>query len=158
VVSIRRRTAGAGSLGLPRFVALRELDRAYVAREAKARTPGALRWAGLDTSGADHHATMLASAIRPGDPFLMLEPGWVIRRLAPHCERIELADVADAKGRREVLRAMGVETANIHRGTRGATAAIRRDLDGRKDDWLLDAATRMAEAVHKDWKVWRKRG
>ncbi|MEI9888741.1 MAG: DUF2252 family protein [Rhizomicrobium sp.] len=153
-----RRTAGAGSLGLPRFVAVRQLDRSNVAREAKRRAPSARSWAGTGKDDPAVHAAVIAHAIRPHDPFLAVEPGWVVRRLAPHCERIEIADIADAGGRREVLHAMGVETANIHRGTRGATAQIRAHLAKQKDGWLHDAAERMAEAVRKDWKMWKKRG
>ena len=156
-VTFYRRTAGAGSLGLPRFVAIRELDRSLVAREAKARAPSARSWAGQG-SGEDFVAAMLSKAIRPHDPFLHAEPGWIIRRLAPHCERIALAEIARAAERRTVLEAMGSETANIHRSTRGATARIRKHLKAQKDGWLFDAASAMAQAVHKDWKVWRKRG
>ena len=156
-VSFRRRTAGAGSLGLPRFVALRLADRAYVAREAKKRAPSALSWAGLGRDDPAIHGDFLARAIRPHDPFLCVEPHWVVRRLAPHCERIELEAISDGKAQREVLHAMGVETANLHRSTRGATARIRAHLDKLDDEWLLDNARRMADAVHKDWKVWTKR-
>ena len=50
---------------------------------------------------------------------------------------------------------MGRETANIHLGSRAATAAIRADLKKRPKDWLFGAATHMADATIQDWKVWR---
>ncbi len=157
-VAFKRRTAGAGSLGLPRFAALRFLDRSLVAREAKGRAPSALSWAGKAPDERGTYATLLQRAIRPHDPFLVVTHGWIVRRLAPHCERIALTDIDNAAGRRDVLNAMGAETANIHRGTRGATARIRAHLGAQKDGWLHDAARRMADAVHGDWKAWRRRG
>lgn len=156
-ILFKERTAGAGSLGLPRYVAVRQLDRSYVAREAKARGPSVRSWALGAPQEPAQTAQIVEHAIRPHDPFLSVTPDWIVRRLAPHCERIELADMAKGSGRREVLNAMGTETANIHRSTRGATARIARHLAAQKDGWLHDAASAMAEAVVKDWKVWRKK-
>ena len=157
-IGFKRRTAGAGSLGLPRFVATRLAAGSPVAREAKARAPSAHAWANGGKHDPTHTPALLARAIRPEDPFLHIGPDWVVRRLAPHCENIELADIADAAERRAVLNAMGRETANIHRGTRGARARILRHLDKQKDGWLHEAASAMADSVRKDWKVWKKRG
>jgi hypothetical protein len=154
----RRRVAGAGSLGLPRFAAVGMLDGSYVGREAKARAPSARVWAGVGAASPRAQGLIVARAMRPRDPFLHVEPHWIVRRLAPHSERIALADIARAGERRAVLHAMGVETANIHRGTTGAMARIARHLAAQKDGWLHDAAARMAEAVRKDWKAWKKRG
>jgi hypothetical protein len=157
-LAFRRRVAGAGSLGLPRFVATRLLDGSWTGREAKARAPSAHAWATNGQHDPSHTPTLVARATRPNDPFLHVGDRWIVRRLAPHCENIELADIADAVERREVLTAMGRETANIHRGTRGARARILKHLDRQKDGWLYDAAGAMAESVRKDWKAWRKRG
>ncbi|MEJ0042051.1 MAG: DUF2252 family protein [Rhizomicrobium sp.] len=119
-IAFRRRVAGAGSLGLPRFVATRLANGGRVAREAKARAPSAQAWASGGGHDPSHTPALLARAIRPQDPFLHVGDGWILRRLAPHCETIALADIADAAERRAVLNAMGRETANIHRGTPGA--------------------------------------
>jgi uncharacterized protein (DUF2252 family) len=153
-----RRTAGTGALGVPRFVALGRLDGSYVAREAKARAPCSIAWARNEAPDPSAYAAAIAHAVRCPDPHLHIEPSWIVRRLAPHCERIELSDLANASEQREVLRAMGAETANIHRGTRGAPARIARHLAEQKEDWLYEAARRMADATHKDWKVWKKKG
>jgi len=104
------------------------------------------------------YAAALAHAVRSPDPYLRVEPDWIVRRLAPHCERIVLSDLASAGAQREVLHTMGSETANIHRGTRGAAARIARHLSRQKEDWLYDAARGMANATLKDWKVWKKKG
>ena len=157
-IGFKRRTAGAGSLGLPRIVATRLVDGSLVAREAKARAPSAHAWASDGKHDPSHMPALLTRAIRPQDPFLHVGPDWVVRRLAPHCENIELADIADAAERRTVLNAMGRETANIHRGSRGARANILKHLDRQKDGWLYAAASAMADNVRKDWKVWKKRG
>ena len=157
-IAFRQRIAGAGSLGLPRFVATALADGSLVAREAKARAPSAHAWATDGKHDPSHAPGLLARAIRPQDPFLRIGPDWSVRRLAPHCENIELADIADAAERRAVLNAMGSETANIHRGTRGARARILKHLDKQKDGWLYAAASAMADSVRKDWKVWRRKG
>jgi hypothetical protein len=99
---------------------------------------------------------MLKQAVRVPDPGLHVASRWIVRRLGPHCERIELEDIADAKARREVLSAMGRETANAHWGDRKAAALIAEDLAGRKPSWLYGHAAKMAEATLKDWKAWRK--
>jgi hypothetical protein len=32
-----------------------------------------------------------------------------------------------------------------------------KDVRGRKANWLVNAAETMADAVEKDWRVWRER-
>jgi len=51
---------------------------------------------------------------------------------------------------------MGAETANVHLGDRRSVAAVRRDLAGRADGWLADAARQLAKAARKDARDWRK--
>jgi len=158
-IVFKRRVAGAGSLGLPRIVATGLLEGSRVAREAKARAPASVHWAsGADVAAPADTAAILARLTRPADPFLRVAPGWIVRRLGPHSEIISLPELADTAERREVLNAMGRETANIHRATRGARAAVLKHLARQKDGWLTDAAERMAEAVQKDWRMWKKRG
>jgi hypothetical protein len=157
-LTFTRRCAGTGGLGVPRFVAIGRLNGSYVAREAKARAPCSMAWARDQAPDPGNYAAAIAQAVRCPDPFLHVETGWIVRRLAPHCERIDLSDLANASERREVLHAMGCETANIHRGTRGAPARITRHLARQKEGWLYNAARRMANATLKDWKVWKKKG
>jgi len=155
-IAYARRTAGAGSLGIPRFVATRLVTASRVAREAKRRAPSSHAWASGGAHDPSHAPQLLARAIRPTDPFLDIGPEWTLRRLAPHCESIDLADIANARERRVVLSAMGRETANIHRGSKGAPHRIRAWLDKQKPGWLYEAAGRMAASVRKDWKAWKK--
>ena len=79
-----------------------------------------------------------------------------MRRLAPHCSKIELSSLPARRDELRLLSAMGWETANIHLGTRSSVKAIRADLGKRKSRWLREAARSMAAAVHKDWNRWRK--
>ena len=99
---------------------------------------------------------MLKTAIRAADPFVVIKQGWLIRRLGPHCSRIELGDLPRRKDERVLLEAMGAETANIHLGSPAVLPALRRDLQARGRDWLCDAARRMVKATLKDWKAWRR--
>jgi predicted alpha/beta hydrolase len=52
---------------------------------------------------------------------------------------------------------MGRETANIHLGAEEKRKAILKDLRGRTGNWLLGAAQAMADAMARDWRVWRER-
>jgi hypothetical protein len=126
---------------------------ALVAREAKAILPSAYAW--QRSNGKIYYAAMLKTAIRAAEPFVAIEQGWLIRRLGPHCSRIELGDLPRRKDERVLLQAMGAETANIHLGSTSALPALRRDLEARGPDWLRDAARRMAKATLKDWNAWR---
>lgn len=148
------RIAGLGSLGRERYVAIAQSDGGLVAREAKAMLPPI--YAGRRDGTKTYYEAIMKRAIRAPDPFVAAEQGWLLRRLAPHCTRIELGDWPRRGDEALLLEAMGAETANIHLGTRDAVAAIRRDLKKRGTDWLCDAARLMAEATLKDWKAWRK--
>jgi hypothetical protein len=156
-VVVGRRTAGIGGLGVPRYLAIGMLDGSHVAREAKMRAPAAIGWARGETPAPAEYRLIAERAVHAPDPFLHVEPGWIVRRLAPDAGRIDLIDLVSATERRDVLHAMGSETANVHRGTRGAAVRIARHLARQKDGWLHDAASRMADATLKDWKVWKKK-
>jgi Uncharacterized protein conserved in bacteria (DUF2252) len=146
-----RRVAGVGSLGRPRFVALADWGSALIAREAKALVPSASAWArGRAVRG--NPAELLKRAVRVPDPFYAISGDWIVRRLAPDCSRIELAELPGRRDEQRLLRTMGWETANLHLGTR--RAAILRDLKARPRRWLDEAALKMADAVRRDWRQW----
>jgi hypothetical protein len=111
-----------------------------------------------DARGAAiHYADIIAQAIRAPDPILRVYGGWIVRRLAPHCTRIELAALPKVRDEKRLLQAMGFETANIHLGMAKARNRIGRDLAQRKAGWLPAAVHTMAKAVQADWQEWRKR-
>ena len=89
------------------------------------------------------------------DPFFATTKRWIIRRLAPDCSRIEMAELPRKREEAQLLRAMGWETANIHLGTRRAQLA--KNLKKHPNRWLERAATAMAEDVVRDWQDWIRR-
>ena len=154
-----RRVAGLGSLGHVRVVALALCCGARVAREAKELAPSAVYWATGDEGPSEilYHA-IISLAVRCHDPFVQLRGHWIVRRLSPHCSRIELNVLPTNRDELRLLTAMGWETANIHLGNVDAHKYIRRHLSRLKPNWLFAAAKDMEEAVTKDWHDWRKSG
>jgi hypothetical protein len=151
------RIAGLGSLGRQRFVALSDWRGGKIAREAKALAPSACCLAlGQAEKSKVYYQDIIDSAVRVPDPFVGVHGKWIVRRLAPDCTRIELADLPEGHDVSELLHAMGYETANIHLGTKGARRAIATDLKKRPRDWLPKAVKRMAKAVMADWEDWRR--
>jgi hypothetical protein len=155
---LARRRAGMGSLGRVRIVAIAEWNGGRIAREAKALTASAQPWVDPKSTSAEIlYGAILRRSVRSLDPFVQLRGHWIVRRLSPHCSRIELDALATSRGECRLLEAMGRETANVHAGTEEKRKAILKDLRERKQNWLIDAAQTMAEATEKDWRVWRER-
>jgi hypothetical protein len=152
-----RREAGTGSLGRQRFVAIGEWKGGYIAREAKAVTPSACAW--LDErkrSSRSYYEDAIERAVRSCDPFQKTIKGWLIRRLSPDSNPIEIADWPAKRDERALLHAMGCETANIHLGTTGQSRKILNDLQRRRSSWLQTAAKGMAKAIERDWKDYKQ--
>jgi len=157
-VRVCRRSAGLGSLGRPRFVGIADWSGGRIAREVKALAPSAWSWATGAKSRAIYYQDIVSAAVRMRDPILQVAEGWVTRRLAPHCARIELADLPDERNECRLLHAMGFETANIHLGTRHARRRITRELRHLGPRRLQKLAGRFAQAIEDDWRAWRARG
>ena len=151
------RVAGMGSLGRVRIVAVAEWNGGRVAREAKALAPSAAHWADPREPREILYGAILRRSVRCPDPYVQLRGHWIVRRLSPHCSRIELDALAHVRGELRLLVAMGQETANIHAGTEEKRRAILKDLRGRKANWLLRAAQAMTEKVDQDWQEWKER-
>jgi hypothetical protein len=153
---LARRVAGLGSLGHVRLVAIADWKGGRIAREAKALVPSSSHWLNpKHTPGEILYSAVLRRAVRCPDPYVQLRGHWIVRRLSPHCSRIELEALGSSRGELRLLEAMGRETANIHLGCEETRIAILKDLRRRKGNWLLKAAQTMAAAMEKDWKVWR---
>jgi hypothetical protein len=161
---LTHRTAGLGSLGHARYVAIADWHGGRLAREAKALVPSSSHWAQtLDAKknlgpAEILYQTIINRAVRCPDPFVQLRGRWIVRRLGPHCSRIELASLRAPDTELRLLHAMGWETANIHLGTPSARKAILRHIDKQKPKWLHHAAEAMLQAVRSDWDVWKKKG
>jgi hypothetical protein len=157
---LARRRAGLGSLGRTRLVGIADWNGGRVAREAKALLPSALQCVFPKRVPSEIlYGAILRRSVRCPDPYVQMRGHWIVRRLSPHCSRIELDALANNRGECRLLHAMGRETANIHVGTEEKRRAILKDLQQRrrKGNWLLEAAQAMAEAMEKDWRVWRER-
>lgn len=156
---VARRVAGLGSLGHARYVAIADWNGGRIAREAKALVSSACYWA-EDHAGPSEilYQAIIGRAVRCLDPFVQLRGRWIVRRLSPHCSRIELATLKAQGEELRLLHAMGWETANIHLGTRQAQKPIVRHISKQKAKWLHKATLAMADAVREDWNDWRKKG
>ena len=158
-IRFARRVAGMGSLGRPRFVGIAAWRGGWIAREAKAMAPSAWLWA-TDapdaTAGAgDAYGAIIARAVRVPDPTVRVVDGWLVRRLAPHCARIELAELPSSRDEERLLYAMGFETANVHLGTPRVRATLRKQLAARRGHWLHEAAKLLSAEIVRDWRAFR---
>ena len=152
-----RRQAGLGSLGQQRFVAIGEWQGGCIAREAKAMLPSACVWlSGEVGHRQSNYENAIASAVRSPDPFQVIQGSWLIRRLSPDSNPIDIQTLPKHSDEQTILQAMGAEAANVHLGTKRQVANILKDLSKRKANWLRDSATHMAGAVEKDWNRYRK--
>ena len=156
---VAHRVAGLGSLGRPRYVAIADWHGGKIAREAKALVTSACHWAD-DEEGISEilYQTIVGRAVRCPDPFVQMRGRWIVRRLSPHCSRIELSTVQLQGEEVRLLRAMGWETANIHLGTPNARNGILGHMQKQRRRWLHRATERMVQSVREDWKEWKENG
>lgn len=150
------RLAGLGSLGRRRWVRLINLDRANAARETKELMASAAVWAAGGKSSKEHYyPEILSKTVRSPDPFLRVRENWVVRRLSPDYTRVAL-DSVDEADLASLLYSMGWETANVHLGSGDkAVKQVRKDLRGREENWLANAAKTMLEATNQDFGDWQ---
>jgi Uncharacterized protein conserved in bacteria (DUF2252) len=152
-----RRQAGLGSLGQERFVALAPWQGGYIAREAKLLVPSACAWLNDKVEKSQPwYEKAISSAVRSSDPFQVVDGRWLIRRLSPDSNPIDIRTLPKHSDEEVLLTAMGSEAANVHLGTKGQAKKILKNLKARKPAWLHDAAVRMAKLLEKDWKRYRK--
>jgi Uncharacterized protein conserved in bacteria (DUF2252) len=150
-----RRTAGSGSLGRPRWIAVAEWRGGEVVREAKAQVMSAWNLAHGGGAGKPRGAEIANGRYRVCDPYLAVEGSIVVRRLSPNNRKIEADDPAFAKVSAHLLRMMGRELANAHLGVRDRRRAIQGDFGRRKPGWLARSAQDMAAATRRDFEAYR---
>jgi hypothetical protein len=156
-MQVRSRSAGAGSLGRPRWVAVAEWQGGPVVREAKALVPSGWNRA-QGRRGAKGAINRLAHGrYRAPDPWYRLTgKNVLVRRLSPNSRKIEVADDSEVLLASGMLAAMGHELANIHLGVVDRSKAIRRDLKRRAERWLVEASEKAAAAVEREFEEWSK--
>jgi uncharacterized protein (DUF2252 family) len=154
---VARREAGLGSLGQERFVAIGNWQGGCVAREAKLMIPSACSWLNGEKARVQSwYEKAISSAVRSPDPFQFIEGSWLIRRLSPDSNPIDIQTLPKHSDEETLLSAMGAETANVHLGTKRQTKRILKDIRRRKPGWLQDAAVDMAKILEKEWNRYRK--
>jgi hypothetical protein len=153
-----RREAGLGSLGQQRLVAIAEWKGGLIAREAKAMVPSACVWVeGRISHRQSSYQRAIASAVRSADPFQFIVGSWLIRRLSPDSNPIEIAMLPRKTDEEILLQAMGTEAANVHLGS-VRRKIVLTDLSQRQSNWLRAAAKKMAGAMKAEWKAFRGSG
>jgi hypothetical protein len=152
-----RRRAGMGSLGQRRFVAIVMHEGGYIGREAKATVPSASVWKeGKLGRGERYYDRAIASAVRSHDPYQRVIGEWLIRRLSPDSNPIEIDDLPKKRDEHKLLHAMGKEVGNVHVGERRQRKRILQDLRRRRRNWLRRAGKQMARTIEKEWKQYKK--
>ena len=152
-----RRSAGMGSRGQRRFVAIAEWNGGCIAREAKAMVPSACVWIdGRVGRIQNYYGNVIDAAVRSRDPFQRIKGNWLLRRLSPDSNPIAIEDLPKKRDEQALLHAMGTEAANVHLGTKRAVNRILQDLRRRKSNWLRSAAKEMAGAMEREWKKYKK--
>ena len=162
-VEFASRTAGVGSLGRPRYIALAEWEGGFVAREAKAAAPSAVHM--REAEGRDQvmdHRRVRALAFQPRDPAFRLDAGMDPApafarerqdRARQDREAIQGRAGAGFGNARSAPDGHGAAIANVHLGTTPLRRLLRSELKGLGDDWLAPAAEAAAERVRRDFKT-----
>jgi hypothetical protein len=118
--------------------------------------PSACVWLdGRIRNRQSYYQKAIQLAVRSHDPFQKIVGTWLIRRLSPESNPIEIADLPEERDEETLLYAMGSEAANVHLGSKGQVANILKDLRSRESTWLRSAARDMAKAMEGDWKTYR---
>jgi len=152
---VLKRTAGTGSLGHPRMVAIADWQGGKIALEAKILVPSACLWANSKNTGAIYYGRILDISIRCRDPYVRVKDNWRVSRLSPDSSPVEIETLPKKRDEDHMLNKMGWEAANIHLGSRRSVRLIQKDLRKRRGNWLRVAAKEMARVLSKDWKEWR---
>jgi len=153
---------GLGSLGRRRYLALIDWQGGHMAREAKAVVASACVWvSGKEKRIKDGNPwleNIVRSAVRCADPYYEVSRGWLVRRLAPDCSRIDIDELVHHDDIASLLHAMGQEMANVHLGTAGGRKRILASWKNLAPDWLEAAAHTMLKLSLQDWHRFRETG
>src|SRR5580700_10009831 len=113
--------------------------------------PSAWAWLNGDVRNRQSfYEQAISSAVRSPDPFQVIDGSWLIRRLSPDSNPIDIQALPKHSDEEMLLNAMGLEAANVHLGTKSRARNILQDLKKRKRGWLQDSAERMSKILEKD--------
>ena len=151
------RSAGVGSLGRPRWVALAHWKGGPVVREAKAVVPSGWCYAHKHDNPSIRITEIANGHYRASDPWFQLnKQNVVVRRLSPNNHKIEMDNLGEWLFENRFLEHMGREVASIHLGTEDLGREIRADIAARPSKWLTKAAERAARSTEDDFEAWCK--
>jgi hypothetical protein len=108
--------------------------------------------------GEGYYEKAIASAVRSHDPYQTIVGNWLIRRLSPDSNPIDIDDLPKKRDEYVLLHAMGKEAANVHLGTSKQIKRVLKDLHARDRNWLRRAGKEMAKVTEKEWKQYKKAG
>jgi Uncharacterized protein conserved in bacteria (DUF2252) len=91
------------------------------------------------------------------DPFQEIVGTWLIRRLSPDSNPIDIDDLPKKRDEETLIHAKGCEAANVHLGSRNTIKSVLKDSRARKPNWLRRAAKDVAKAVERQWKEFTQR-
>ena len=154
------RTAGLGSLGRPRWIALAEWRGGQIVREAKAVLPSAWTLAHKPRTETLYGGTLATARYLAPNPWYALDGNIVVRRLSPNSKKLEADKHPENLADSRLLELMGRDLAAVHLGLGNHRHAILNDIKSRKRNWLHSAVDRMTEFVRdeqKQWKQWWKK-
>lgn len=154
-MDIRRRVAGAGSLGRLRLVGWGTWRNARLIREAKAAAPSGWGRAHRAAGTALHCLEAATGPYRNPDPWLMLEGRIILRRLSPNNRKIGIERSLDLLLSPRMLRAMAAELASVHAGT-AADGMLLGHLQARRKGWLFDAAAKMVATTVAEQRAFER--
>ena len=127
-----RREAGMGSLGQQHFVAIANWCGGCIAREAKAMVPSAWNWLDSNKNSQSYYQQTIRSAVRSHDPYQKIVGRWLMRRLSPESNPVDITKLPGERDEETLLHAMGSEAANVHLGSKRQTVKVLKDLGRRK--------------------------
>ena len=153
---VLKRTAGTGSLGHPRMVAIADWEGGKIALEAKTLVASACAWSNPGKNqDTIYYPRIMETSVRCQDPYVRAQQNWRVSRLSPDSSPVEIETLPKERDEDRMLNKMGWEAANVHLGSKRAVKLIQKDLRKRRANWLRVAAKEMARVVSKDWKEWR---
>lgn len=150
------REAGMGSLGQQHFVAIANWCGGCIAREAKAMIPSAWTWLDSNKNSQSFYQQTIQSAVRSHDPYQKIVGRWLMRRLSPESNPVDVTKLPGERDEETLLHAMGTEAANVHLGSKRQILNVLKDLGRRKPNWLVSAAKQMAKAMSSEWRDYKK--
>ncbi|MEO9320715.1 MAG: DUF2252 family protein [Nitrososphaera sp.] len=160
---LHRRVAGMGSLGHLRFVAIYQGQKkddsreepGYCAQELKELGPPATCW----QEGRKWDRKVLQRTLEmTDDASRQIAEGWLVRRIAPDCVKLELTMLPAIRKKSLLLCSMGAELGNVHlraNSSRGHLGAIADDLGSRDSEWLYSACKTVVQEITTDWQSFR---